>query len=57
MWYNNFRRAPLHRTQEGGWKRMETYFLEMVNSILAGVIAYYLCKWLDHRFKWARQAA
>lgn len=26
---------------------METYFTNFVLSILAGVIAYYFCKWLD----------
>lgn len=30
---------------------MDTYFLELGNSILAGIIAYYVCKWLDNRFK------
>jgi len=42
---------PYTARRKGAGKRMDVYFLEMVNSILASVIAYYICKWLDHRFK------
>ena len=36
-------------TQKGGRKNLEQCLLNLGISILASVIAYYVCKWLDSR--------
>jgi hypothetical protein len=34
-------------TQKGGRKNLEQYIINFGISILASVVAFYLCKWLD----------
>lgn len=29
------------------WRGGDTMFLDLVISVMAGVIVYYICKWLD----------
>ena len=45
IWYNNQATTP-RQEQKGGVLLLDT-ILSFMLSILASVIAYYVCKWLD----------
>lgn len=37
---------PLHRHRKGVY-RLDEYFIAFTISVVASVVAYYICKWLD----------
>ncbi len=46
MWYSNFVVAPQSGNRKGVLVLLN-YTIAFIISVLAGIAAYYICKWLD----------